>query len=397
MFQDALTAGAGLAMIPLVAATVFFCLQCALGLPEPVAKAPPARRSDPLAVLIPAHNEEDTISAVLESVRQQLGRRDRLLVVADNCTDDTAQRAGRAGAEVLIRCDPGRRGKAYALAAGITHLATVAPRTVIVIDADCIVAPGAIAHLAGAVEQERRPIQARYLMLAPEQARKQFAFAAFAFLIKNSIRPSGMGRLGLPCHLTGSGMAFPWAAIASADLVHGHLVEDMKLGLDLAQAGPGAGYCHLALITSCFPLSSHGQASQSYRWETGRIALLRTCARLLVSPVPYRRPALLLLILDTLIPPLTLLAALLSLQVVMAAALVVAGAGLWLLVGALISWLAFALAISVVWWRHGQEIVPLSLLSSLPGWAARRLALYPSFYRGEHTSWIRTDRSAGDV
>ncbi|MFN7024813.1 MAG: glycosyltransferase family 2 protein [Pseudorhizobium sp.] len=397
MVQDALTVAASFALIALSIATLFFCLQCIAGVRPPPCKPTPARRSYPLAVLIPAHNEEETIRAVLDSVRQQLTPRDRLLVVADNCTDATARRARCAGAEVLVRSDPTRRGKAYALATGIAHLASVPPRTVIMIDADCIVASGAIAHLAAAVEQERRPVQARYLMLAPEQAPDRYAVAAFAFLIKNSIRPGGLARLGLPCHLTGSGMAFPWAVIARADLAHGHLVEDMKLGLDLAQEGHPAGYCHAALITSSFPLSIHGQASQRHRWESGRIALLGTCARLLVSSVPYKRPALLLLVLDTLIPPLTLLAALLCLQVLTAAALVMAGTGSWLLAGAVLCWLAPFASILFVWWHHGQEIVPLSRLSSLPGWVMKRLALYPSFYRSKHTGWIRTDRSAGDV
>ncbi|MBU1312587.1 MAG: glycosyltransferase family 2 protein [Alphaproteobacteria bacterium] len=396
MFEDALTVGAGLAMIPLVAATVFFCLQCALGLPEPVAKAPPARRSDPLAVLIPAHNEEETITATLDSLRQQLTQADRLLVVADNCNDRTAQRARQGGAEVLVRRDPDCLGKGYALAAGIRHLAAAPPRTVIVIDADCSVAPGAIAYLAEAVEQEQRPIQARYLMLAPEQASEKFAIAAFAFLIKNSIRPQGLRSLGLPCQLTGSGMAFPWTVIASAELSHGHLVEDMKLGLDLARSGSGASYCHAALITSCFPLSSQGQASQRQRWETGRIALVRSCASWLFSSATYRRPALVLLLLDALIPPLTLLAALLCLHVVAAAALVVAGGTIWLLFAAAVSWLAFISAIATAWWRHGKELLPLPLLSSLPFWLLKRLALFPSFYRSPHTHWIRTDRSAGD-
>jgi cellulose synthase/poly-beta-1,6-N-acetylglucosamine synthase-like glycosyltransferase len=395
--QEVLTATASLALIALSAATLFVCLQCIAGLRSPPCRPPPPARSFPLAVLIPAHNEEETIDIVLDSVRQQLGRSDRLLVVADNCTDATARRARCAGAEVLVRSDPTRRGKAYALAAGIAHLAAVPPRAVIMIDADCVVASGAIAQLAAAVEQERRPVQARYLMLAPEQAPDRYAIAALAFLIKNSIRPSGLARLGLPCHLTGSGMAFPWAVIAHADLAHGHLVEDMKLGLDLAQDGLGASYCHAALITSSFPLSSQGQASQRHRWESGRFALLRTCARLLGSLAPYKRPALLLLVLDALIPPLTLLAALLCLQVVTAVALVMAGTGYWLLTGAALCGLALGATISLVWWCHGQEIVPLSRLSSLPRWMMKRLALYPSFYRSNHTSWIRTDRSPGDV
>ena len=41
-----------------------------------------------------------------------------LLVVAGNCTDDTAVVAAASGAEVIDRNDPEKKGKAYALASG---------------------------------------------------------------------------------------------------------------------------------------------------------------------------------------------------------------------------------------------------------------------------------------
>ncbi len=52
-------------------------------------------------VLIPAHNEADRISATLASLRDQWQAPERIIVVADNCTDDTEDLAHRAGAEVF--------------------------------------------------------------------------------------------------------------------------------------------------------------------------------------------------------------------------------------------------------------------------------------------------------
>ena len=43
-----------------------------------------------LAILMPAHDEAEVIGATLGAIREQLSSRDRLIVVADNCTDDTA-------------------------------------------------------------------------------------------------------------------------------------------------------------------------------------------------------------------------------------------------------------------------------------------------------------------
>ena len=52
---------------------------------------------------------------------------DRLLVIADNCEDDTAIVAATAGAEVIERHDLARRGKGYALESGLRHLGSAAP------------------------------------------------------------------------------------------------------------------------------------------------------------------------------------------------------------------------------------------------------------------------------
>ena len=78
----------------------------------------------PLAVLVPAHDEEEGIAATLAAVLAQLGPHDRLLVVADNCSDATAAVARAAGAEVVERSSD-LRGKGYALAHGIDRKSVV--------------------------------------------------------------------------------------------------------------------------------------------------------------------------------------------------------------------------------------------------------------------------------
>src|ERR1700683_5764217 len=88
------------------------------------------RRATPLndvasprvAVIVPAHNESAGIRVALDSVMPQLMPGDRLVVVADNCTDDTAQVAAAAGAEVVERHDTSRRGKGCALDFGVRYL-----------------------------------------------------------------------------------------------------------------------------------------------------------------------------------------------------------------------------------------------------------------------------------
>lgn len=54
-----------------------------------------------ITVLVPAHNEADRISATLEALKAQHDAPERIIVVADNCTDETPELARAAGVEVL--------------------------------------------------------------------------------------------------------------------------------------------------------------------------------------------------------------------------------------------------------------------------------------------------------
>src|SRR5690348_5058257 len=64
-----------------------------------------------VAVLVPAHDEEAGIAATLRSIQTQLRPGDHLVVVADNCQDQTAAVASQSKATVLERRDEYRRGK----------------------------------------------------------------------------------------------------------------------------------------------------------------------------------------------------------------------------------------------------------------------------------------------
>jgi len=90
-----------------------------------------------VAVLVPAHNESIGLRDTVDDIRKQLHSADRVLVVADNCTDDTATVARSAGAEVTERHDTHKIGKGYALHWGLTYLGADPPEIVIIIDADC--------------------------------------------------------------------------------------------------------------------------------------------------------------------------------------------------------------------------------------------------------------------
>ncbi len=109
----------------------------AIRLPQRSARGPSNSARPRVSVLVPAHNESARIVPTLTDVLAQMGPGDRLLVVADNCSDDTASAARAAGAEVIERHDETNIGKGHALDFGIRHLSAAPPEVVIVVDADC--------------------------------------------------------------------------------------------------------------------------------------------------------------------------------------------------------------------------------------------------------------------
>jgi cellulose synthase/poly-beta-1,6-N-acetylglucosamine synthase-like glycosyltransferase len=268
---------AQVALSPLLGCIALPCLvfgtECCIAKASP--ERPPPSGHPRAVVLIPAHDEAAGIGGVVASLRTQVTEHQQLLVVADNCTDETARIARAAGAEVIERNDPARRGKGYAISFALEHLAKDPPAVVVIVDADCELAPGALQALVSDADRLDRPVQADYLLEAPQDAKQALLrISAFAVLVRNRVRPLGLHRLGLPCQLTGSGMAFPWRQLAGVPSMGDNIVEDLALGLNLALAGHAPCFCPRAKVRSLLPESSRGERTQRRRWETGQLATL---------------------------------------------------------------------------------------------------------------------------
>ena len=167
-----LTAIAGLLSVPVIV----FLVEVLASLPslkerpfEAAERETHKRSQKHVAVIVPAHNESAGILPTIEDIKPQLLAGDRLLVVADNCSDDTALVAAATGAEVTARNDLKQFGKGYALDWGMRHLSTNPPDFVIFIDADCRIQSDMIERLRNACDELQRPIQACFLMLAPTE------------------------------------------------------------------------------------------------------------------------------------------------------------------------------------------------------------------------------------
>jgi len=379
-----------------------------------------------VAVLVPAHNEASGIGATLETILPQLTAQDRLVVIADNCSDETAavakrccnsysvlkalpdalvskqessqeQAPGERTLDVIVveRQDDKRRGKGYALDYGLRSIEGDPPDVVVVVDADCIVHEGTIERIAGLAVSVERPIQATYLMEQPANPGPKDSVSALAFMVKNLVRPSGLARLQLPCLLTGTGMAFPWEALASSTLASGNIVEDMQLALDLAIAGQAPVFCQEAKVTGRLPQQQQAAKSQRTRWEHGHLrTLLTQVPRLLSAAVRQWRFDLFAIALDQCVPPLSLLVMLWA--AVMGGALVAVALGASWIPSIVLALEGLLVLISIVgaWAKFGRDDLPVLTLLAVPFYVLWKIPLYLAFLIRPQTKWIRTERDA---
>lgn len=347
----------------------------------------------PVAVLIPAHNESGGIGRTLAGLQPQLRPQDRLVVIADNCSDDTAQVAAAAGAEVVERFNTHLRGKGYALDFGLTYLQASPPSVVILMDADCDASPGSLAQLAHSAFAQGRPVQANYLIEQPPSQSLKGLISAFAIKVKNLVRPLGLQRLGAPCLLTGTGIALPWEVATAVNVASGHIAEDMKWGLDLALAGHPPTFLASAKVTSRLPSDDQAAKTQRTRWEHGHLQIMREyLPKLLGQGLRRGRLDLLALGLELSILPLSLLV------MVWAAG---TGATLlfalmtqaWMpLVVALAAGILLFSAVLLAWARFGRSDISLRQLVMIPLYILWKIPLYIAFLVRPEKQWIRTQR-----
>ena len=260
-----------------------------------------------IAVIVPAHNELGNIEATVRSLlaTDYPANRRRVIVLADNCTDATADVARTAGAEVIERTDDERRGKGFALTDTFPKvLADPAVDVVMVVDADTLVTPNLLRAASAHIGSGAEVLQARYAIRNANDSWRtrllQIAFAAF-----HDVRSLGRERLGVSCGLRGNGMAFSREALRRVPHHTETVIEDLEFGIRLALKGIRVRYVHEATVFGEMPTDSASSAVQRRRWEGGRVQLRRLFAGPLVRRAVSDRDRLAAdLAMDLLVPPL---------------------------------------------------------------------------------------------
>ena len=352
--------------------------------------------------LIPSHNEADGIGEVLVKLRQAVrwpADKMEIVVIADNCTDDTAAIAS-AHATVLVRDIPDIRGKGQALHWAVeTHL-RVWPRpfdAVIVIDADSIVNPGFL-HAMQAVLAGGDPVAQAHdtVWNVRDSWRTSLMFAGFSAI--NYLRPLGRSAFGWSAGLKGNGMCFSREVLLKYGHPAGSVAEDLEQGMRYLADGIKVAFVPGAVVRAKMPVGAKAAVSQRARWEGGRSQVAKVwIPRLLkrfVQGVARGRPDWSAFdgVMELLIPPLGNLGALAM------GAMALGWFGLWR--GWVVGSAGVALGLTVLHFLVAQVlakapgVVYLRLLTApfyvaWKGWMFVRRRLTRA---GKNEGWVRTAR-----
>lgn len=263
-------------------------------------------------ILVPAHNEERLLPSLLAS----LGQLDypaslySIHVVADNCTDRTAELARASGAIAHERVDDERRGKGYALQWLMQQLsASAEPHdAVLILDADSIVSPNFLSVMDARLARGEHAIQAYYAVRDPQiswsASLRSVALAALHYL-----RPLGRMVLGGSAGLKGNGMIFA-AEILREYQWSASLTEDIEYHMALILGGRRVMFAPDAIVWAEMPSTLKASQTQNVRWERGRQEMVRQYVPRLLRAALARRSFLLFdAAVEQIIPPFSLVAA----------------------------------------------------------------------------------------
>ncbi|MEO1004325.1 MAG: glycosyltransferase [Cyanobacteria bacterium J06638_38] len=344
-------------------------------------------------VLIPAHNEAAQIKEVIETLLPQLTKQDQVIVIADNCHDNTAELARATGVRVLEREHLTNRGKGYALDYAMQHIRHNPPEVVVILDGDCILRPDTIKNISCQAIATGRPVQSTYLMQQPENPSLKDNISMFSIKVKNLVRLLGLNRLGWHSLLTGSGMAFPWSLINQVSLAGSKTTDDMQLTVDLALAGSTPVFCEQALVIGRLMKDQDAQSQRS-RWEHGHLEMIGVeVPRLLKAFLATGHLAALGLALDILIPPLSLLVmAWMTTMIVVSLAVIFSDVALAPLLITTIAGVFLFSGVFFAWVKFGRSDLPLGNLIAIPFYILGKIPIYLKFLTKPQSRWLKTER-----
>jgi len=355
-----------------------------------------ATRSLFFDVIVPAHNEAAGIQRTVTNLHQLDWPADqfRVIVIADNCADETARLAREAGAIVLERHDTVNRGKGYALDYVFSWSRKDGKAAaVVVVDADSQTSANLLQAFAARLAGGSQAAQAHYGVLNTD-ASWRTRLMAIALGSIHKVRSRARERMGLSCGIRGNGWCVTHRLLDQIPYRAYSLTEDVEFGVDLGLAGHRIAYCDEAHVNGEMVSSESAARSQRQRWEGGRLALVRSRVPLLLRKAVTGPSAICLdLAVDLLVPPLSyvVLSSAAAVAVGLVSVLLSRSELPLLVLGlGLFNCAALAAYVGRGWTLSGVGVQGFWDMLRVPGfifWKLRLLAFGP-----KTTTWIRTRR-----
>ncbi|MBI4547788.1 MAG: glycosyltransferase family 2 protein [Ignavibacteriae bacterium] len=360
-----------------------------------------ASRLHRFAIVVPAHNEELTIEKTLKNLIAVNYPRKHfdVVVIADNCTDRTAEVAREHGAIVYERTNSNLRGKGHALRWCFDILMSHQPSydAFVVIDADSVAAANFLLVMNWYLENGSTVIQASDLV-EPRPGVWSSEVIRLGFTLYNYVRPLGRSALRCSTGLRGNGMCFareifekfPWNTYS--------LNEDLEYSLQLLLNGFTVDFAPEAQVLATMPSSARHAQSQRMRWEKGRFPIIQKYS------LPLLRNAITNLslksfdaFLDLVTPPLVNLFSFVSLMFTVTLFLWlfgIAGMGSFTILWALIIFLGLIHVFVGLRAAKADRSLYRSFLY-IPRYAVWKLGVYMNIVRDVRSQeWIRTTRES---
>jgi cellulose synthase/poly-beta-1,6-N-acetylglucosamine synthase-like glycosyltransferase len=259
-----------------------------------------------LTVVIPAHNEETGLPITLKSLLScdhPLPASD-LHVIADNCTDKTADIAREFGCTVLERHDTSQRGKGYALNWAFQQVQQKDYDAIVIVDADTRVDTNFLDAYRNLFANGADAGQAAYRVGNPE-ANFRTRLMHIAFLAFNFLRPVSRQNLGFSAGILGNGFALSMATVKAIPYDSFSIVEDLEYHTRLVRAGKKVEFLPDTSVWSDMPETSEAAQTQRERWEGGRLRMTAEQTPKLLAGVLSGRLRLLEPLLELLLLPLS--------------------------------------------------------------------------------------------
>lgn len=224
------------------------------------------------AIIVCAHNEEAVVGQLVENLHILEYPKEKydIFVVADNCTDKTAEVAREKGAVVFERFNKEEVGKGYAMGWMFDKVAEMerAYDAVIIFDADNLVHPHFLLEMNHHLEKGESVIQGYLNAKNPSDTWVAGTFA-IAFWMVNHLWHLAKYNIGLSTALGGTGMCIRTDIIKTYGWDCNCLTEDMEFSMKLLIHGIKTTWAHDAIVYDEKPLTFMQSWNQRKRWAQG--------------------------------------------------------------------------------------------------------------------------------